>query len=513
MFERKGGAEGSTSTVDRGSWRERLLWFLPLAAIYLLVVAPIILSGRIASEDAADQEHHHYVVIEKMTLEWPDVDLVDYPSATSPGYHLALAGVAKAVGGFEEAKPALRWINALVGLATVGVAYGVCCFFTNSARAAALTMPYTLNQYVLGQGAYVSTDNASYLLIFIAVGLCLAPGLSWRRGPALTISAVGGVLARQSSIFCIAPIGLAGVLASPLARIAPRWAALRAATERRWSTLAACAVAAIAATGVLAWLIVMWGGLTPPVYRSLHDLGANPATPAAALAIAGALGGCFATALAPLRASLRVRPALAIGVAALGLLSATIPETAPTWTRSATTAAEPKGGDAQVAERPGPALRGEWTHPETGRTLRYFVPGNPEAWAERRLRAFGWSWRISEMLPTPFERSSLHLLLAPIGALFLLFAAAGGVRAGRAPVVLLLLVTVAAWLSAQSMNSMAWHGYFEPKLLAFLPWLTAMAIGDRRLPRWAWIGPAGLMAFQASITAASLLREVWLTGG
>jgi hypothetical protein len=502
------GAE--TGARRRDSWRSRLLWFLPLVLVYGLIVFPIVWTGRGGPSEEADQDRHHFVVVEKMYLEWPDVDIVDYPSATSPGYHLLLAGIGRAVGDFEAGKPLMRWVNAFVGLAAVGAAYWVCSVFTTSRRAMALTLPLCLSQYVLGAGAYISTDNAALAMILVAVGLCLVPRLTWRRGPWMAVSASAAVLSRQSSLFVVAPIGLAGALASPLARFVPAWLRLRREEDRRWGVFLSCALSVLVCCAVMAYLIYRWGGLTPPVYGSLHDAGANPASPVVLLALAGAFGLCFGTMLAPLWKRIGISRGLIGGMVVGAVAIVSIPETAPTWRATAERESADGGGGAAPSE---PPLRGEWTDPTTGKTLRYYVAADPETWTERRKRAFGWSWRLAEMLPTPFERSLFHLALAPIGALFLLAATRGALASGHSAAAVLLLVTLAGWAAAQSMNSMAWHGYFEPKLLAFLPWLTAMAIGRARLPLWAWIGPAGLAAFQGMITCASLVREVWLLPG
>jgi len=63
------------------------------------LTAPVILSGRGGPSEAKDQDRHHVVVIETMLEQWPDVDIVNYASATSPGYHFALAAVNPSPGG------------------------------------------------------------------------------------------------------------------------------------------------------------------------------------------------------------------------------------------------------------------------------------------------------------------------------------------------------------------------------------------------------------------------------
>jgi len=54
---------------------------------------------------AFDQLNYHEQVIRRFVEQWPAPDLSDYLSATTPGYHLALAAFAEYAG---ESAVALR---------------------------------------------------------------------------------------------------------------------------------------------------------------------------------------------------------------------------------------------------------------------------------------------------------------------------------------------------------------------------------------------------------------------
>jgi len=107
------------------------------------------------------------------------------------------------------------------------------------------------------------------------------------------------------------------------------------------------------------------------------------------------------------------------------------------------------------------------------------------------------------------ERSILLAGLATLGGAALGALASAAARSGRGAETLTLLVGVVAWLSAQSMNSMAWQRYFEPLAIVFSALLVALVVSDRRQRwRWWWLGPAALAALQLAVSAATLLREV-----
>ena len=62
--------------------------------------------------------------------------------------------------------------------------------------------------------------------------------------------------------------------------------------------------------------------------------------------------------------------------------------------------------------------------------------------------------------------------------LLLLWSAAK--RSGRGNEALILLVALLGFVSAQTMNTMAWQRYFEPIVLIVLAWLGALVCGRRR---------------------------------
>lgn len=418
--------------------------------------------------EAKDQDNYHLPVIRDMVRQWPRVNLRSYESATSPGYHLLLAGVARASGGVEHKLPMLI-INALVGLGALIAVWFGCLRWVAPWPAVALAVPLLGSSYFLGACIWITTDNAALLLIALAMNCVLAERWTRTRGLLSGLFAFGAVAVRQVSIWLAAPVVLMGLLASPAAGIVERIVPeLRTRTDRispRWSNLlvgAGAAMMPIVLLGVLAW---HWGGLIPAseAMRAKHGQGWNPAAIPFCLSLCAAygvffLGGAWGEIrrLTPRDAGLWIAGAIGLGCAVLF---------------------------------------------ETG-------------W-ELKTRDYGWLWRgLVKPCGDVAGRSVVLLVLAPCGAALLLLLHRAAVRRGRGLPATVLLLSLLGWLLAQSFNTMAWQRYFECTVLLGLAWLGAMATGAERSERSVsslaprWLGPLLLGALQLSAAGATLGREV-----
>ncbi|MFG0274623.1 MAG: hypothetical protein ACF8QF_06170 [Phycisphaerales bacterium] len=431
-----------------------------LAAVYLALTLPVVFSGRTGPSEAFDQDNHHLVVIQSMADGWPHIELVDYPSATSPGYHLVMSLVGRAASpeapGSERAVLAMRVVNTLVSLGLLLGAWWGAARLTGPIAGAALVTPLLANSYFLGAAIFLTTDNAALCFVILAMTGLLRRDLGIAGGVGLGVAACAAVAVRQIHAWVAAPVGAACLLASPLRSLAPRW--LR--PDRTGPALPAMApvgvIAGLAPLALLGWFVWLWGGLMPPAYVDLHNTGVNGATFAFAFALAGGLGVFLApVAGLDLRRDLRCRLSIALAGVALVCALAT----------------------------------------PTDYALKH--------------RAFGALWRIVEMTPAIGGRSVVLALGAPVGGLLLGAFWSAANRRGRGPASALLLLSMLGWALAQSFNSMAWQRYFEPFLLVMLAWLAAGARDrDDAGPRWLWAGPLSLAAIELALSGVSLYREV-----
>ena len=427
-------------------------------------------------------------MIRQFSHHWPRVDVKNYDSATTPGYHLLMAMVWKQSGAdarwvnlpvppmaaepkydfpgvkvlpadepawrrfIADLRP-LQCVNMLMGLGLILTLYFGAARFVAWWVAVALTLPLAMNQYVLGASIWLTTDNAGWWFAVSALSLAALGPETAVRAAGAGVWATLTVLVRQVHLWAIAPVFIAGVWsgAGEVER--------EHRTRRIVFTLLACAVPVLVVAG-FAWL---WGGLTPPSprIRDVHGKGLNLAAPAFALALSGAYAICF---LGAWRSELSrlFKPgwmAVAVIVVGVGLALAV-----PTSTQQPT-----------------------FTDPP--------------------MRGYGWLWRVSGMFPALHDRSPLLVALAPMGGLALLMLWRAARANGRARSATILLVGLAGWLAAQTANPAAWQRYFDPIILISLAWLAAMGVPARSL-RTLTAGAAILAMGFGAMSYKSIWREI-----
>ena len=414
---------------------------LALAAVFAVLIVPIVILSQplidrdieIPGGQVFDEVHFHMPVVRVMVSEWPAVDIVNYRSATSPGYHLVLAGIRVVFGASELS---LRLVHAGLSLVLVLVAAWPVARMTGPLFAFACGMVVLTSSYIFGASAFLTTDNAALLFVSAALLPCVfgrAPrageGAGW-RAPGVGLLLLAGLMAtaavgvRQVHVWLAAPIGVAGLVASGLVWT-PAW--LRRAeggeSPSRARFIAGC-LAAAAPMALLGWFVLIWGGLMPPAYRHIHGAGFNFAQPPLALGAIGLLGVFLIPAASGVLRTPRrlVRPVLIGG--AMGLASAKLSPTS--------------------------------FDPEAG-------------------RQFGWMWQLVQRTPAVADRSLLLLALAPLGGAVLgVFWLAARDR-GRATHATMVLLALVSWSAAHSANSQAWYRYVEPMILVALVWLAVLA--------------------------------------
>jgi hypothetical protein len=286
-----------------------------LALLFAILTWPAILAGGGATSEAADQAAVHLPLIRRMASGWPALDLARFPAATGPGYHVALAAVARAVSPDERV---LRLAGSLFALLLLAVAWRTAARVAGDARAARLVLPLLGSTYYLGAAIWLTTDDAALAFAALAAGGPLTLPPTAGRVARWGLWGACAVLVRQVHVWTAVPAALAAF------RLRPRSARASAA-----------AAAVLAPAVVLAFLVSRWGGLVPPGFAEFHA-GGNAAAVLLALALCGAYGPFFLPAAGvSLRAA--VRPdragaaAAAAGVAIAVLLPSSYDMDAGRW--------------------------------------------------------------------------------------------------------------------------------------------------------------------------------------
>lgn len=439
------------------------------AAVFFTLALPLILSENLLGRGAFDQIHFHEPVVrsfaEQLARGWSALDVRDYRSATTPGYHLLLAMVAR----FVHPSPVLLqavgslFTGALLGL-LAGAAAARCAAVGKprpALRGVVLALPAMASMYVFFPGVWLLPDNLGWLLA-LGVGVVSLRLSHGERDSRVLLLALGGalllalVLVRQSHLWAAAMLWSGAYLGG-----SPRREATEPARDEplleHFAPRARAAAAAVAAT-VPAFVAVaafsrVWGGLTPPSFRAQYGGGINAATPAFILALLGVFSVFFAGFIAPAGVRLvRSRPLIVLAAAVAGAALAAAPRT----------------------------------------TFLY------------EARATG-LWNVVKHAPVIGGHTSVVLLaLAPAGAVALCAWAA----ALRARDRWMFLGALAAFGAAQTAGPLCWQRYIEPFLLGLLA-LGAASIVDvpgRAAAAARWWGPAALGAACALLTGVTLLR-------
>lgn len=490
------------SSGGRSAW---VAW-LALSAAFLALSVPVVLSGRVGTSESGDELHYHLPVIRTFATSWPDINVREYNSATTPGYHVVMGLVWRATGDPTRATPRapmqagpggvppettlsaaeraalhafqrelipMRLLNIAFGLAALSVVWLGARVSCGGWAAAGLALPFAFSPYVVSSSIWLTTDNIAWAAVLAALLIAwgVKPGVRSAAGAGALASLA--VLMRQIHVWVAGPVVFAGALASPLAILGPKlWR--RAGNDARGSggVLTASVVAAAAPMLVVAGFAWHWGGLTPVSerIRSIHAGGVNPAAPAFALSVLACYGAFFVPMI--MRRGERVR-SLGAGV---------------------------------------------WTAAIVGAALALIVPTSTEAptFENPPLRGYGWLWAVSGKFPTFADRSPLFVLLAACGGAGLMLFWRAAKTNGRGNQAIVLLVGTLAWLCAQTTNPAAWQRYFDPMLLACLAWLTALGVPTNREERAVFFTPAralplvlalGMLALTARSIVPDLMRN------
>lgn len=228
----------------------------------------VVLGGHVGMDNwarnDADDFHLHQVAWFRengLALIYPST------SATTPGFHWLLAGVAELTGAPE---PLAR--TDLVARAVPGLLTGVVLALLYAAmralgaapgRSALLIMPFFASSYVWASAVFPVTESLAQ------VGLALMALSLARPAPAAGLFGAGALIAtaaRQTFWPATAALPFALLLAAP---------------KQALSTvnIARIFTAAAPATAFLAVFVVLWGGLSPPEFAHHRASGLINATP------------------------------------------------------------------------------------------------------------------------------------------------------------------------------------------------------------------------------------------
>lgn len=340
-------ASGNSPPTNRRS----LLAGLVVVGVVALVMGVVIVRDLLPGGRAAfDQNLYHVMAVREFAAQWPVFDLVSYRSATTPGYHLALAVVARFV---SDDLAVLRLAGSLFTLGLLVTLVVSLARRTGPTMTAALVLPVAASVYVFGPGVFLLPDNAAWWLVLGVMLLAMG-----RPATVKTWALAGAVLllvvwARQIHIWAAGVVwfsawlgasgelwpGVSGPGVLGTARSHP---IQRDSVRDRLARALVAVACTMPAFVMLEYFVRSWGGLVPPLFQggafdavrgknAPNSTGGNPATPAFVLTLVSVFGvfflAWFSSAVRRLLGRERgVVRAVALG-AAIGLVLALVPRT------------------------------------------------------------------------------------------------------------------------------------------------------------------------------------------
>lgn len=428
-------------------------------ALMLSIIAmSLIFTGNLNGRGAFDQINYHERAIRTFATQLPSPDTSDYLSATTPGYHIVLAVVARTVA---DNQTFLR----LAGLAFSIVLVLLCARWAAhriDARVAVLfSLPLALSLYVVYSAGWLLPDNAGWLGVLCILILSLS---NMKLATRLAFSSVALVLLvcfRQIHIWVAACLWASAWCSSTLDSNTPirfpTWLPPLDQFVTRSKHLGLAMLASAPAFCVLLWFKHVWHGhLTPPSFVDYHNSGLNPSALAFMLAVLACISAPFSPMLAG-RAHALFRGHRARMMA---LLVATV----------------------------------------------IVAVSAPTSYSEDAGR-FSGLWNIAHKLPAPAARSILIVPLAVVGGITLI--AWSSYLESRARWVL--ISAFLAYAAAMTASFQVWQRYVEPCVL-LLVFLMCVEIVRRNTNNQAIrsqlvVGTTVLASAMAGITALKLVAS------
>ena len=260
------------------------MW-LKISIVVLIFYAgaiPLILTGHDVGRAFNDQEVYHYPTIVHFIA---GLDIQDYPSATTPGYHVLIAQVARLS---PDSITSLKLAGSLITAMLLAACCAVIATRYRLIDTIAIMLPAITSIYLFPAGVWLLPDNLAWLTVFISLALTLKlPDRFWPYAAAGAML-VCAVLVRQVNIWAAAVIWVRGLYGA------------FAATHRGSSIkhLSAAVSSTIPAFAVLLYFFWQWGAMVPPSFAGQHQT-VNAVAPAFFLAVLFYYGAFYLAYLAP----------------------------------------------------------------------------------------------------------------------------------------------------------------------------------------------------------------------
>jgi hypothetical protein len=407
--------------------------------LFLCAALPLCVANYDHGRAFSDQLTYHYPTIVHFANGG---GIADYPSATTPGYHLLLAGFARWVLMTE---PALKLANCAITAALLGlIAAAVARQVGNAALSVAMLLPMVFSIYVFPSGVWLLPDNLAWLTVFCLLQLALHFRHEWRWYLWVALGLVAAVLVRQSNLWLCAVVLVAAWCGEADPQLHP---------SSRQVRVVGAGLAILPSVAVLAYFLSLWQGLTPPSFAEKHASSNLAAVPFFFCVLAFYSLFYLPLVLAPvhqlLRGASRSRYAVYLGGLG-GLLASVITPT-------------------------------DW---------------NP---AEGRVSGL---WALAKVLPQIHHRSLGISVLATLGAMI----AVAWLLMAKPRTRPIIAAAAVGFVAAQSTSHFVYERYYAGLIFLLILQVTGELLERRTgsLPRWGLAGPVAFALFNAAVLSGGL---------
>lgn len=283
-----------------------MLCYGGLIVLFFALTVPLILKPGIGTFGAKDEIRFHYPTILTFAEQFPQPDLIHYPSATTPLYHLFMACFAFLFG---PGILSLRLISSLFSLAALLLIHHFLAGRGDRRKALYFTVLLMFSPYFIGPAIRLSTDNGALLFAVLSIYMLETASPGMGRNFLVNLTILVTVLIRQLYAWLIGAFLIFGWFRTPSC----------SAGDKLRSVLLPVL---LPVTGLGAF-ILLWQGLTPPRFSAEHAaFSLNPEALVYMVSLVGAYGIFFGLWLFRLhnRRAARIYPILILIAVAAGYI-------------------------------------------------------------------------------------------------------------------------------------------------------------------------------------------------
>lgn len=238
--------------------------------IFYVFALPLILLDYNAGRAFGDQNFGHLPAI-KFFIE--QLDFSDYPSATTPGYHVLIAIFAKV---FTQNVIFLKLISSIITAVFIGLFAGLLYEKAGRLKTIVLLLPMIFSLYIFPDGVWLVPDNLAWLTVGIIFILTATYSLNTEYFVCTGIVLLMAVAVRQPNIW-LASVPWAAALSYMLFHNNQK--------EKKIVYIGMSLLITMPALLLLFYFYHTWGGLVPPSLQVRHERSMSYCVPAFFLSI------------------------------------------------------------------------------------------------------------------------------------------------------------------------------------------------------------------------------------